>query len=134
MGRRRRRSIIGAWLGLAALAIQAVLPLFLAVEISLAARAGQGNVFELCEYGHIHAAVPHEADDAPGKSHHHDGDHGAICPICIALHAGPVFTAPAIPSLPVPAVREIAATLPEMRPPPHLLTLAAYRSRAPPIG
>jgi hypothetical protein len=131
---RRKRSTVAAWLGLVALAIQAVLPLLVAVEISLAAGAGENSVFELCEYGHVHAAAPHEADGAPGKSHHRDGGDGAICPICIALHAGPVFTAPAILALPLPTVREIATALPEMRRSPRLVALVAYRSRAPPIG
>ena len=131
---RRKRSSVAAWLGVVALAIQAVLPLLVAVEISLAASAGENSVFELCEYGHIHAAAPHEADGAPGKSRHHDGDGGPLCPICIALHAGPVFTAPAILALPLPAVRDIATALPEMQRSPHLVALVAYRSRAPPIG
>jgi len=134
MSWRRQRSAIAAWLGLAALAIQVALPLLVAAEISLAAGAGEGSVFELCEYGHIHAVAPHEADGAPGKSHHHDGDDRAICPICIALHASPAFTAPAILALPLPVVRETATAVPQMRRSLRLVALAAYRSRAPPIG
>ncbi len=135
MRRSKQRSAIAGWLGLLALAIQAALPLVIAVEISLAAGAGKDSVFELCEYGHLHAVAPHDADDAPGTPHHHhDGDDGAICPICIALHASPVFTAPASLALPLPVVREIATALPEMRRAPPLLALTAYRSRAPPLG
>jgi hypothetical protein len=134
MRRSKQRSAIAGWLGLFALAIQAALPLLVAVEISLAAGAGKDSVFELCEYRHLHAVAPHDADDAPGKSHHHDGDDGALCPICIALHAGSVFTAPAILALPLPAVREIATALPQMRRAPPPVALTAYRSRAPPIG
>lgn len=129
---RRKRSTVAAWLGLVALAIQAVLPLLVAVEISLAASAGENDVYQLCGYGQVRAAAPHETDGAPGKSRHGDG--GAICPICIALHAGPVFTAPAIAALPLPAVRDIATALPELRLSPRLAALVAYRSRAPPIG
>lgn len=134
MRRRRQRSIIAAWLGLAAFAIQAVLPLFVAVEISLAARAGERSIFALCEQGHIHRAASHEADGTARTSHHHDRDGGAICPICIALHAGPVFTAPAALALPLPTVQAIATALPEMRPALRLVALVAYRSRAPPVG
>ncbi|MGO8917459.1 MAG: DUF2946 domain-containing protein [Stellaceae bacterium] len=130
---RRQRSAIAAWLGLVALAIQGVVPLLVAVEISLAAGAGEDSVFEICEYGHLHAATPHE-ERAPGQSHHHDGDDGALCPICIALHASPVFTAPTTLALPLPVVREIASAVPEMRRSLRLVALVAYRSRAPPIG
>jgi hypothetical protein len=126
-----RRSTIAAWFGLIALAIQAGLPLLVAAEVSLAARAGTGSVFELCEYGHLHAA-----EHAPGTSpHHHDeGDGGSLCPICIALHAGPVFTAPVMLALPLPLAAPIAAAAPEIRPEPRPVVLSAYRSRAPPFG
>lgn len=126
---------MAAWLGLFALAIQAVLPLVVAVEISLAAGAGRDSAFEICEYGHVHAAAPHDEDDAPGKSHHHDrGDGDGLCPICIALHAAPVFTAPATLPLPLPAARQVVIAAVEPRSPAHPVTPSAYRSRAPPVG
>jgi len=128
------RRTIAAWLGLIALAIQMALPLVVAAEVSLAAGAGEDSVFELCEYGHVHAAAPHDADEPDGKPQHHKGDGDLLCPICIALHAGPVFTAPAALGLPVPTAATIAAAAPEMRTAPRLVAVTAYRSRAPPVG
>jgi hypothetical protein len=132
MRRSVQRSAVAAWLGLVALAIQAGLPLLVAVESTLAARAGADSVFEMCEYGHVHLA-----EETPGSSHHHhhhDGDGDGLCPICIALHAGSVFTAPAPLALPLPVAAPIAAALPELRSAPRFASLAAYRSRAPPPG
>lgn len=125
-----QRRIIAAWLGLIALALQVELPLLVAVEISLASRAAANSAFEICGYGHGPAAA-----GAPGQTSHHqhrDGD--GLCPICIALHAGPVFTAPAILALPLPTAPAIAAATAESRSEPRFVALVAYRSRAPPLG
>src|SRR5262249_56603453 len=125
-GRRLQR--IAAWLGLLAFAVQAVVPLLVAAEIGLAAQSGSRSIFELCAYGHLHV-VDHDATP-PGKSGdqgHQDDD--TICPICVALHAAPAFTAPALVALPLPVSGRIAtspvATTQTPRPP----ALAAYRSR-----
>jgi hypothetical protein len=131
MGWRVQRSAVAAWLGLLALAIQVGLPLLVAAEISLAARAGTDSVFEMCEYGHLHVA---EHEPGTAHHHHHDGDDGGLCPICIALHAGSVFTAPTLLALPLPVAAPIATAAPETRAEPRRVTLTAYRSRAPPFG
>src|SRR5579864_7097770 len=110
----RQRRAFAAWLGLCALALQALVPLLVAAEISLAARSGDHDVFELCVFGQVHDSGH---TDAPGKTDHDDG--GTICPICVALHASPVYTAPAAPALLLP---------------PPAAVVAAYRSRAPPLG
>jgi DUF2946 family protein len=128
MRRRRQRRRLAAWLSLFALALQALVPLLVAGEISLAARSGDHSVFELCAFGHVHGR------DVPGKATGHDEDGGTVCPICVALHAAPVFTPATAASLPVPAFRgiEIAATATPL--PPRLVAQTAYRSRAPPLG
>lgn len=128
-GRRLQR--VAAWLGLLAFAVQAVVPLLVAAEIGLAARSGTRSIFELCAYGHIHA-VNHDAS-SPGKSGdqgHHDDD--TICPICVALHAAPVFTAASLVALPLPVSGGIDAPAIATTATPRPPALAAYRSRAPP--
>ncbi len=122
-----QRRVIAAWIGLIALALQVELPLLVAIEISFANRAAANSAFEICGYGH-------RAEGAPGTSHHPHRDGDGLCPICIALHAGPVFTAPALVALPLPAAAPIVATVPERRAEPRVVVLSAYRSRAPPLG
>jgi hypothetical protein len=130
-GRRQRRTVAG-WLGLVALAVQAFLPLLVAAEISAAASAGDRSVFELCAFGHVHAAQP--GDETPATPASHDESDGKLCPICIALHAGPAFTAPPPLALQLPAPPPAAFSLPARQQAPPVLALTAYRSRAPPIG
>jgi hypothetical protein len=126
MASRRQGRAIAAGLGLFAFFLQSLIPLLVAAEISLAARAGEHSVFELCSVVH-----PHEG--APAKSGHHDSD-GCLCPICVALHASPAFTAPDALALPVPARFERVATSAPLHHAPRLLASAPYRSRAPPLG
>ena len=128
---RRQGRAIAAWLGLFAFFLQSAIPLLVAAEISLAASAGEHSVFELCPMGHIHGVAGHTG--GPGKSQG-DGDDGGLCPICIALHASPVFTAPAAAALPVPVSHDIVTAAAASRPAPRLVALRAYRSRAPPFG
>jgi hypothetical protein len=128
MSRRQGRAI-AAWLGLFAFFLQSLIPLLVAAEISLAANAGEHSVF--CSVVHVHGAADHPG--GPGKSPV-DDDGCGLCPICIALHASPVFTAPAVAALPVPIVHAIvtAAIVPHQI--PRFVATAAYRSRAPPFG
>ena len=131
---RGKRTAFAAWLGLLALAIQAVVPLLVAAEIAFAAKAGDGSVFELCVFGHVHAAPVPDAEGGGTPSNPKNADLASICPICVALHASPVFIAVVVAALPLPAFREVAAGLPEVRRAPPPTPLAAYRSRAPPIA
>jgi hypothetical protein len=128
---RRQGRAIAAWLGLFAFLLQSVVPLLVAAEISLAASAGEHSVFELCPMGHVHGVAGHPG--GRGKSQGDDDD-GGLCPICIALHASPVFTAPAAAALPVPVSHDIVTAPAASRPAPRLVALSAYRSRAPPFG
>src|SRR5689334_16878144 len=100
--RGRRLQRVAAWLGLVAFAIQAIVPLLVAAEIGLADRAGRHSIFELCAFGHVHVVDPDGS--LPGKSggKGHE-DLGAVCPICVALHAAPAFTAPVLVALPLPS-------------------------------
>ena len=137
MGTRRlKRSAFAGWLAVVALSIQALIPALLAAEISVA-DTGSGGLFTLCAYGHLHLAVHHDGAGSPHHSQEGDGDEGeqgALCPICIALLASPVFTATPAVFLPLPAsqpVEVVAAfeasfTVTSFHGP--------YRSRAPPFA
>jgi Protein of unknown function (DUF2946) len=132
--RRRRRPRKAAWLGLVALAIHAAIPLLLGLEISLASSPEWRGVIDPCLYGGTDDAV-HHAEGTQDKPGHHDGDDNGLCPICLALHASPLFTTPAFVLPPVPAARFFATLAIEHRQAPRSLALlAGYRSRAPPIG
>jgi hypothetical protein len=130
--RGRQRNAVAACVGLFALLLQTLVPLLIAGEIAAAAKAGDHSVFELCLYGHPHRVGPPADAGAPGDADKHHSDHGDLCPICLALHASPVFTAPVVAALPLPAVRAGAPLLLPQRGAPHLIAIAGYRSRAPP--
>jgi hypothetical protein len=133
MRRRKQRRAVTAWLGLLALVLQVLVPLLVAGEIAAAAKAGDSSVFELCLFGHLHeVTAPHGTGTSGGADRHTNA--ADLCPICIALHASPVFTAPVATALPLPMQQEIGVSLPAQRQPAKLATPAAYRSRAPPIG
>ncbi|HEX6840819.1 MAG TPA: DUF2946 family protein [Stellaceae bacterium] len=132
--RKRSRIAFAAWLGVVALAIQALIPALLAAEIEIAGREHGASAFTLCAFGHVHLATTH---DEPGGTHtpQHDDGLGAPCPICIALIASPAFTAPAPVALPLPLASPIAALAPsDGQEAPVRFATTAYRSRAPPIG
>jgi len=132
--RKRPRIAFAAWLGIVALAIQALIPALLAGEIEIAGREHGAGVFTLCAFGHLHVAATH---DEPGGTNtpQQDDERGAACPICIALIASPAFTAPAPVALPLPLASPIAALAPsDGQEAPARFAATAYRSRAPPVG
>ncbi len=126
--RRRRRRISVAWLGLIALLIQALLPLMLGAEVAAIAKSGDRELLEFCAFGHLHVG-----SDGHGRS---DGDHrpDTLCPVCVALQASPVFTAPAPAALPPPTANPIRVATSAAVVAPRLLAFTGYRSRAPPVG
>jgi hypothetical protein len=130
LGTAQRRRF-AAWLGILALGLQGLIPLFVAAEISLAARVDEGDAFRLCLYGVDRAATPDKQGKHGGERH--DLGFGA-CPLCLALQAGPAFTAPESISLPPPTTQVLGVlpAAPDAVAP--RLARAAYRSRAPPIG
>jgi hypothetical protein len=128
--RRKPRRAVAAWLGLFALVLQTLVPLLVAGEIADAAKAGDHSVFELCLFGHLHQGPP---AGAPGGDRH-SGDAGDLCPLCVALHASPVFTTPTVAALPLPAVQAIGTPLPPHQRSAGRIASAASRSRAPPNG
>jgi hypothetical protein len=132
--RKRSRIAFAAWLGIVALAIQALIPALLAAEIEIAGREHGASVFTLCAFGHIHLATTHDGSSGTDTPQH-DGELGAACPICIALIASPAFTAPSPVALPLPPASAIAALAPiDGREAPARFAITGYRSRAPPVG
>lgn len=130
--RKRTRIAFAAWLGIVALAIQALIPALLAAEIEIAGKEHGASVFTLCAFGHVHVGTT--GDDQDGTPQHDEGL-GAPCPICIALIASPAFTAPPQAALPLPPASAIAALAPtDGQEAPVRLAITAYHSRAPPIG
>jgi Protein of unknown function (DUF2946) len=131
MSRPKERRRIAAWLGLVAFAIQVLIPLLVAGEISLADTGAYAGVFRLdiCERG----AAPRGAGGVPAQTDPHQ-QHHALCPICLALVASPAFTQPAALPMPMPRAKAVAVALPETRPAPRPASLLVYRSRAPPLG
>ena len=131
--RKRSRIAFAAWLGIVALAIQALIPVLLAAEIEIAGKERGASVFTLCAFGHLHVATPHDETGGKGTPQPDEGV-SAPCPICIALIASPAFTAPPQIALPLPVAGAVAALAPSDRQAPPRLVATAYRSRAPPIG
>ena len=129
---RPKRIALAAWLGLLALAVQALIPVLLAAEIEIAARERGKSVFTLCVFGHLHVAQHSGDGKAPLPTG--DDDRGTVCPICIALQAAPPFTAPPQIALPLPATLPLDAVTADARPAQKTVAAAAYRSRAPPLA
>jgi hypothetical protein len=131
--RKRPRIAFAAWLGIVALAIQALIPALLAAEIDIAGTERGASVFTLCAFGHVHFATPHDEQggkDAPQS----DEGLSAPCPICIALIASPAFTAPPQIALPLPVAGTVDALVATDGQAPLRFVTVAYRSRAPPIA
>ena len=135
MGMRRlKRSAFAGWLAVVALSIQALIPALLAAEINVA-DTGSGGLFTLCAYGHLHVATHHhDGSGSPYEGDDDEGGGGALCPICLALLASPVFTAVPMVFLPLPSSRPAEIVFAS----DTSFTVASfhgpYHSRAPPLG
>jgi hypothetical protein len=122
---RRRQRSFAAWLGLIGLAVQALAPLLLAVEIGTLSAAGFDPAAEaICTHS--------TGGDAPAIPAQHDPAAMAGCPICTMLAAAVVFTAPAAPGLHIP--QQLGTEFAAHTAPPACFysVAAAYNSRAPP--
>ena len=123
------------WLGLLALALNALVPVHLAFDLAEALGAAPGQhgmpaAAHSAEWRLLALLMGHRAGD--GRSDHPDKDHGTVCPVYGALGtlAGCALTAPA--ALSVPALIAIATALPVAEREAPETPVAAYRSRAPP--
>lgn len=112
----------GAWLAFLAVAMQVLVPFFMAIEIARAEVPGAAAV--------ICSALGHDTHQGSGNP----ADHGLAdhCSICTTLAAAQGFAPPAAPPLPLPtsigrsdlSVSEVA--------PAALVVRSPYQSRGPP--
>jgi hypothetical protein len=143
---KKRYRKASVWLAFVAVLVQVLIPNIVAAEITLATSFGLEVGLLSCPFGHLHAA----ALPAPAV-HTHDGradggaplptdrspDNGGLadgCSICIALHTGGQFMAPAEiqVAMPLAQPRVLRET---MRSDGYsaLVASAAYHARAPPM-
>jgi hypothetical protein len=124
-----------AWLGLLALALNALVPVHLAFDLAEALapapRHGVPAAAHSPEWRLLALLTGHR--EADGKSRRHGKERRADCPVCNLLGTLAGFAPVAIAALPVPA--PIAA--PALPAPAEFVTVAAVaasRSRAPPAA
>ena len=124
-----------AWLGLLALALNALVPVHLAFDLAEAL----GTARTQSAHTKVHSAewrllaLLTDHREADGKSRNHGKDRRTACPVCSALGTLAGFTPTAPPMLSLPVAVAIVTALPLIeRDPPA--PVAAYRSRAPPLA
>jgi len=124
----RRAAPQGTWLAFLALAVQVLLPFFVASEISLASAPAyaQGTTVICSASGSTTTPAPHPANHA---SHHTLSDG---CPICIALAASHAFTAAPPVALPLPQATSVFLLHSADAPRAFASTAASYNPRGPP--
>ena len=119
--RAQTRALRGAWLAFLALAMQVLVPFFMAVEIARAEVPGAAAV--------ICAALGHETHQGNGDADHGLADH---CSICTTLAAAQGFAPPSAPPLPPPATVDRTILAGADIPQAALLVTLSYQSRGPP--
>jgi hypothetical protein len=118
----------GTWLAFLALAVQVLLPFFVAYEIGLASTPAyaEGTTVICSASGSTTAPTPRSANHA---SHHTLSDG---CPICIALAASHAFTTALPVALPLPQASSVILRHAADAPRTFASTAAFYNPRAPP--
>jgi hypothetical protein len=132
MRSRRASWVVG--LAIAALALNALVPIHLAIDLSEAYGAAYCDAGSAARHGLerrlLALVIGHDAGDGkPDGDHHHPP-----CPALAALGALTGFAAAAAPALPAPVVVAVLPASPLPAGEPHSSPAAAYRSRAPPLG
>jgi hypothetical protein len=126
-----------AWLGLLALAVNALVPVHLAFDLAEALAPARHAVDDEAGSAERHLLallVGHHEAQGPANEHgkHQHGDHHG-CPVCSALGALAGLVPPTLVVISAP----LPATLPAAPPLVQLQAAgspAGYRSRAPPIA
>jgi hypothetical protein len=122
-----RKNPRGSLLAFVAVAMQAMLPFFVAVALVRASNPAYADSIPICS---SLGTAGHSDNGTNGEQHANCGD----CPICTALAAGQAFLAPPTVPLPVPvSLGRIVLTTTDT---PRLALLAAspYQSRGPPLN
>ncbi|HLI20722.1 MAG TPA: DUF2946 family protein [Stellaceae bacterium] len=118
-----RKNPRGTLLAFIAVALQAMLPFFIAVELVRATNPAFADTIPICS-------------SLGATAHHNNGaasdQKGGSCPICAAVAAAQSFTAPPAPAVPLPTV--FIRLVPTSTDAPCLGfgALSPYQSRAPP--
>ena len=130
---RLRRVRWAAWVGLLALAFNALLPIHIAFDLAEAADAGYPHGARYHVHGVEWTALARLSghDGGNGKSGEHGNAHPAACAVCSALGALAAFAPAAAVALLLPPAAALPAAFAAIGGQPAGLPLA-YRSRAPP--
>lgn len=118
-----------AWLGLLALALNALVPIHIAFD--LAEAFGTQSDAHSAEWSVLATLSGHGETD--GESHEHGKGHPTPCPVCSALGALAGFVLAAVIVLPLPPPAPAPPALAAIGGEPASAPLA-YRSRAPPVA
>ncbi len=128
--RAARRLQWAAWIGLLALALQALAPLATAAALRLS-WPEDGRSLAMCLYGTDRASEFGNED--PGSGKWHDLALGS-CAMCLAFHPAPALPAPVAPILRVPSIHLIALPRATTDRATAAIGTRPYRSRAPPLA
>lgn len=132
MARKRKGRALVAGLGLFALFLDALVPIHLSFDLAESLGADRAPIAAMDPARQILAElVGHE--EQPGKpdgDHHHHHD----CAVCAAAGTLGALAAPPVAPLPVPTLAAQPIRLAALRTAFSGAFLAAYRSRAPPLG
>ena len=122
--RRHRKNPRGTLLAFIAVAIQAMLPFFVAVAMVRASNPAFADSIPICSS--LGPAGQHDSGTA--------GDHrgGGACPICAAVAAAQSFTAPPAPLVPLPVSCARIALPSTDTPRLSFKSASPYQSRGPP--
>ncbi len=123
----RLRAVV--YLGLAAIGLQATLPLFLALSI---ARVEHADATDAADRSAIHRQHAHHPLGSPHHPTDHPGHQHANCILCQGLQASGPATLPSAFALALPLGEPAEHSAPEPTAFRLLGSPAAYASRAPP--
>lgn len=128
------RSRLAAWLGVIALAVNALVPIHLAFDLAEALQPPHHAPRESASLDRqiLGFLCGHEADSDHHHHHHDKPGSQQQCPVCATVSTLAALALPAVPALPVPRATVVRpAAYPAVAASPAILA-AAYRSRAPP--
>jgi hypothetical protein len=128
--RELRRTIWAVWLGMAALGLNALVPIHAAFDLAEATgKTGHGLEWRL-----FALASGHGEDAGKPDTHRTHHGHATVCAVCSAAAALAGFAGAAAIPLPAPYAGGAPATFAVAPDKPDGTFTAAYLSRAPPFG
>lgn len=133
---RFRIGAVAAWLGVIALGLNALVPIHLAFDLAHALAPDRSAA---ADHDFVHCLLTlltghhEEGDDPPssGSGHRHHHDDCAVCG-AIGTLAGFAPVAVVLPAVPIGAYLPVIPAV--VTAAPQTVSVAAYRSRAPPVA